>query len=218
LPLIGKPRAGNGARGVVLLRTAAEIEHAFASRPDLIAQPFLDPPPNMDALIAPFEAGLPFFFSFPEARQYTVQIVVGPDGKMGEPFGCLATLVGGQTIRYQRCGEPDLLAVCRDYARAAVEEGWQGPLNVQLKRTPAGELVAHDLNGRFGGGAASRVLLGFDELAEVIRRFLPTMSFPALPPAACDVTQQFLGSHPVPREGVSALLECGVWSRAGRGT
>ena len=95
LPLIGKPRSGNGSRGVVLLRSKAEIERAFELRPDLIAQPFLDPPAGMETLIAPLEAGLPLFFSFPDAYQYVVTVIVGPDRIVSEPFSWLCRLVGG---------------------------------------------------------------------------------------------------------------------------
>lgn len=216
LPLIGKPRSGNGSRGVVLLRSIEEIERAFELHPDLIAQPYLDPPSNMDALVAPFEAGLPFFFSFPETGQYFVQVVVGPDGHISNPFATLSTQVGGQAVRSQRWDDPELLKVGRAYALATAVEGWRGPLNVQLKRTPAGALVAHELNGRFSGGTAARVYLGFDEIAEVMRRFLPSTAFPSIAPSESDVAQNYLTSYPVPREGVVALRTFGRWSRAGR--
>lgn len=216
LPLIGKPRGGYATRGVVLLRTIAEIERAFELRPDLIAQAYLDPPPNMAALVAPPDAGLPFFFSFPEARQYFLQIVVGPDGAISEPFGTLSLQVGGQALRSERCGDPDLLETGRAYARAAASEGWRGPLNVQLKRTPAGTFSAHDLNGRFSGGTAARALMGFDEPREVINRFLPWAEFPPLGWEEVDVVNNYLTGFPIPRGGVAALEGAGKWVRADR--
>ena len=124
LPLIGKPRSGNGSRGVVLLRSKAEIERAFEMRPDLIAQPFLDPPAGMETLIAPLEAGLPLFFSFPDAYQYVVTVIVGPDRSVSEPFSWLCRLVGGQSVDGTRCDDPQLLDLCRAYGRAAAAEGW----------------------------------------------------------------------------------------------
>ena len=213
LPLIGKPRSGNATVGVVLLRSAGEIERAFALRPDLIAQPYLDPPSNMDALIAPYEAGLPFFFSFPEPGHYTVQLNVGPDGTVSDPFGTLHTQVGGQAIWMRRSVDPDLLEVGRAYARAAAAEGWKGPLNVQLKRTPEKKFVAFELNGRFVGGTEGRALLGCDDMADVVRRFLPGTEFPSRPASESDVVQSYLYSYPVPRAGVVALKTSGKWSR-----
>ena len=212
LPLIGKPRSGNASHGVVLLRSVAEIERAFELRLDLIAQPFLDPPSNMDALIAPFEAGLPFFFSFPMAVQHTVQVLVGPDGAIANPFGWLSTFVAGHAVQNRRCDDPDLLEVGRAYALAAAAEGWKGPLNVQLKRTPEGKLVAFEVNGRFGGGTATRVLMGFDDIGDCVARFLPGAAFPSTSAAESDLVQKYLRSYRVPREGVSALRTVGRWS------
>ena len=215
LPLIGKPRSGNGGRGVVILRSEEEIDRAFQSSPDLIAQPFLDPPANMQALIAPFEAGLPFFFSFPETSEYTVQIVVGPDGEISNAFGCLNTLVRGQAIEYRRCNDPELLVIGAGYARAAAAEGWKGPLNVQLKRSAEGKLEAHEVNGRFTGGTGPRAQLGFDELAEVVSRFLPGRAFPSLSLPEARIVQISPSSYPIPHEGLAALQSVGRWSAGG---
>jgi carbamoylphosphate synthase large subunit len=216
LPLIGKPRSGYASHGVVLLRSTAEIERAFELSPDLIAQPFLDPPSNMDALIAPFEAGLPFFFSFPLPRDHTVQVIVGPDRTISNVFGCLNRATGGQTIQNGRFDDPELIEIGRSYALAAAAEGWKGPLNVQLRRTSEGRLIAFELNGRFGGGTAPRALMGFDEIGEVVRRFLAEAAFPSISMSESDLTQNYLCSYPFPREGVAALRTFGRWSRAGR--
>lgn len=213
LPLIGKPRTGNGSRGVVLLRSFAEIERAFELRPDLIAQPFLDPPPDMAALIAPYEAGLPFFFSFPESGQYAVEVVVGPDGAVSSAFSNLCTMVGGQPVRSERPKDADVLEVGRAYALAAAREGWRGPINIQLKRTPDGRFVAYELNGRFSGGTIARTMMGFDETGDVIRRFLPWADFPHIEGPHADAVQSYLRGFPVPRGGVEALRSCGRWAR-----
>ena len=213
LPLIGKPRSGNGSRGVVLLRSMEEVERAFASRADLIAQPYLDPPANMDTLIAPFDAGLPFFFSFPESAQYVITVVIGPDGALSNPFGWICKLVGGQSVFGERSDDSDLLDVSLAYARAGAAEGWKGPLNVQLKRTPAGDLIAFELNGRFGGGTAARTCFGFDEVGEAIRRFVPHVEFPLNAAEKCRAVQKYLRSYPIPLEGVTALQTTGKWTR-----
>jgi len=213
LPLIGKPRSGNASRGVVLLRSVDEIERAFASRSDLIVQPFLDPPANTDALILPYRTGLPFFFSFPETSLYLIQVVLGPDTTFSTLFGGLATQVGGQSTQIARCEDPKLLEVGRAFSVAALAEGWKGPLNVQLKRTTEGEYIAYELNGRFTGGTAARTLLGFDEVAEVVTRFLPDADFPPSPPLRIKVVQNYLASYPVSFAGTIDLETSGRWSR-----
>lgn len=219
LPLLGKPRSGNGSRGVFLLRSKAEIEQAFALRPGLIAQPFIDPPDDMGSVIAPFASGLPLFFSFPDAYQYVVTVIVGPDRALSPPFSWLCRLVGGQSVDGQRCDDPELLDLCLAYARAAAAEGWTGPVNMQFKRTREGKFIAFELNGRFGGGTAARTVLGYDEVGAAIRAFVPAARFPVRAEPACDAVQKYLHTHPVPREGSDVLRRSGKWTReADRGS
>jgi carbamoyl-phosphate synthase large subunit len=210
LPLIGKPRRGNGTRGVVLLRSRAEIERAFAVRGDLIAQPFLEPPADVDALTAPFDAGLPLFFSFPTTLR-SVQIVVGPDGNTSSPFGALNTQVGGLGTEMTRCDDPELLEVGKAYARALAAEGWRGPLNVQLKRDIEGKLMAFELNGRFGGATAGRALLGFDEVGEAVNRFLASADFPRIARSDADTVQRYNHSYAIPPDGPETLERQDGW-------
>ena len=213
LPLIGKPRSGNASRGVVILRSLDEIERAFASRGDLIAQPLLDPPQNLDALLAPFDAGMPFFFSFPTTLS-SIMVIVGPDGAVSNPFGSLATMVGGQGTRLVRCEDRELLDVGRAYGLAAAAEGWRGPLNVQLMRGRDGRLTAFELNGRMGGSTGARVVLGADDMGEIVRCFLPGADFSPLEASDADIAQRYARTYPIPREGIAALRASGMWSRA----
>ena len=213
LPLIGKPRSGNASRGVVILRSLDEIERAFASRGDLIAQPLLDPPQNLDALLAPFDAGMPFFFSFPTTLS-SIMVIVGPDGAVSNPFGSLATMVGGQGTRLVRCEDRELLDVGRAYGLAAAAEGWRGPLNVQLMRGRDGRLTAFELNGRMGGSTGARVVLGADDMGEIVRRFLPGADFFPLEASDADIAQRYARTYPIPREGIAVLRASGAWARA----
>ena len=212
-PLIGKPRAGNSSRGVVLLRSAAEIERAFELVPGFLAQPFIGAPSDIDEHLAPFEAGLPLYFSMPAALHLFVQIIVGPDGELSEPFGCESTFVAGESSEIRRCRDPALAAISRAYARAAVAEGWKGPLNVQLVRDHDGKLVAHELAGRFTGGTAARTFMGSDEVGEVIKRFVPGAVLPPLVTSACDVVQNYVTSHAIPRQALATLKKSGKWFR-----
>jgi carbamoyl-phosphate synthase large subunit len=211
LPLIAKPRRGSATRGVVLLRSPDEIECAFASQPELIAQAFLDPPDDMAALSSDFNAGLPLFFSFPEIARYVVHLIVGPDGTLSESFGTLSVQVGGRATQSRRFDDPGLLEIGCDYGRAAAAEGWKGPLNVQLKRGASGGFTAHELAGRFNGGTAGRALMGFDEISIVARLFLPGIAFPPNPVMPCDAVQNMLTSQALERAGVAALRSDGIW-------
>jgi hypothetical protein len=213
LPLIGKPRRGNASRGVVLLRSSEEVERAFAANPDLIAQVFLDPPAGMRELIAPFDAGLPFFFSFPETSRFVVHLIVGPDGALSEAFGTVSVQVGGRATQSARFDNDELLEVGRAFARAAAAEGWRGPLNVQLKRGTNRGFVAHELAGRFNGGTAGRALMGYDEIAIVTGLFLPKLDFPATAECGCDPVQNQFTSAALEREPAATLRNSGRYRR-----
>jgi carbamoyl-phosphate synthase large subunit len=212
LPLIGKPRRGTATRGVVLLRSFDEIGRAFATQTDFLAQVMLDPPADIAALTAPFVAGLPFFFSFPESRQYFLQVVIGPDGAVSRGFATLSTQFFGQAIRTETCDDPELLDLVQAYANAAALDGWRGPLNVQAKRARDGKLLAHELNGRFSGGTSARAYLGFDEPAEVINRFLPAKLFPPISAGDTSIVQNQMYTQPIPAEPVSLLRTRGSWA------
>ena len=214
LPLIGKPRSGNASQGVVLLRTATDIERAFDLSADLIAQPYLDPPADKSLLNPAFEGGLPLTFSVPGRKKYSVQVFVGPDGAVSNSFGTVSAETGTYATEYRRRDDRDLLELGHAYACAAAAEGWKGPLNVQLKRTNAGQLVAFELNGRFTGGTGPRAVLGFDEIREVMMRFLPGVEFPALAGPQCEVAQSYFRSYPVIAEGITALESSGQWLRS----
>jgi hypothetical protein len=190
---------------VVLLRSAEEVERAFAKSPDLIAQVFLDPPADMRELIAPFEAGLPFCFSFPETSRYVVHVIVGPDGTLSQAFGTISVQVGGRATQSRRFDDGELLEIGRAYGRAAAAEGWRGPLNVQLKRGANGSFVAHELAGRFNGGTAGRALMGYDEIAIVSRLFVPELDFPAIADSDCDAVQNHVASAALDRDRIAAL-------------
>ena len=140
----------------------------------------------------------------------------GPGGAISEPFGAVSAQVAGQAIFSRRCDDADLLAVCRAYAAAAAAEGWKGPLSVQLKRTSEGAFVAFEMDGRIGGGTAARLFMGFDDVAEIIQRFLPEAAFPSIATTQSDAVQKYLARYPIPREGVADLRTLGRWSRAGR--
>jgi carbamoyl-phosphate synthase large subunit len=215
LPLVGKPRCGTASRGVVLLRSRQEIEGAFGTRSDLVVQVMLDPPSNIHELTAPFKAGLPFFFSFPETRQYFLQVVIGPDGASSPGFSTVSTQFFGQAIRTERYDDPELLELAQAYARAAASEGWRGPLNVQVKRGRDGKPFAHELNGRFSGGTAARAYLGFDEPAEVIKRFLPAKVFPSVSATDSSIVQNHMHTLPIPVEALTVLRARGSWAAAG---
>ncbi len=212
-PLIGKPRCGNGARGVTILRNEAELERAFARRPDLVVQPFLDFPADGADLLGPFDAGLPFFFSFPERAQYLTHMIIGPDGAFSEISLIRNLQVGGQAIRTEKVEDAQLLDLAQRYGEAMRQEGWVGPVNTQSKRAANGRFTSFEMNGRFGGGTAARTQFGYDEVGIAIRAFLPGVTFPGFPEEDSTVVLKTLTSFALPARGVEQLRRTGTWKR-----
>ena len=212
-PLIAKPRSGNGTRGVSVLRSDAELERAFALRSDLVVQPFLDLPVKAAQLLAPFEAGVPFFFSFPETGFYVAQMMIGPNGECPEPCGTSGVLVGGQSILNQRVEDRRLIELGERYGAAMRDAGWIGPLNIQAKRVPDGSYVPFELNARLSGGTAARAQMGYDELGMIVRLFLPGVDLPAIPGKATTLVQKLATTFPIPAASLEQLKQTGRWAR-----
>jgi biotin carboxylase len=212
-PLIGKPRSGNGARGVIILRSEAELERAFARRPDLVVQPFFDLPPDGTELLADFDAGLPFFYSFPESAQYVTQMIIGPDGAGSEICATRNIQIHGQSVVNERIHDRELIALAEKYGEAIKREGWIGPVQVQAKRTADGAFVVFEMNGRFNGATAACTLLGLDELAIVIRSFLPGVPFPDRSRETARLVQKAPSSYPLPSAALEELKRTGRWER-----
>lgn len=162
LPLIAKPVDGSGSRGVRVLTDPAQVEAALQS-PGLVLQPFLDPPSGAD-LRPDLAAGTPLFWEIPEHRLYAVQTIIARDGSVLGAMSQAARMVRGRPEELWTCDEPELDALGAAFARAAIAEGWRGPLNVQAKRDVDGRFLAIEVNGRFSGGTSGRLLMGFDEV------------------------------------------------------
>ena len=156
-PLIGKPRCGNGARGVTILRNEAELARAFARRPDLVVQPFLDFPADGKDLLGAVRRRPAVLLFLPGADT----IPHPHDHRAGRhrsprPRVIRNLQVGGQAIRTEKVEDAQLLDLARRYGEAMRQEGWVGPVNTQSKRTADGTFVCFEMNGRFGGGTAAR--------------------------------------------------------------
>ncbi len=213
-PLIGKPRSGNGTRGVSILRSEAELARALAARPDLVVQPFLNLPAEGAELLRSFDAGLPFFFSFPERDVYYAQAIIGPDGRRPEPCATTSVLIAGQSIASERIDDQRLITLGEQYAAAMRDTGWVGPINVQAKRMPDGSYVPFELNARLSGGTATRAQAGYDELGMIVRLFLPGADLPAVPGKPTTLVQKLATTFPIPMEGLEELKGTGRWQRS----
>ena len=111
--------------------------------------------------------------------------------------------------------DPATLDVARRCAQAFSAAGWRGPLNVQCRKTVAGDVMIHKFSGRFTGATVDRWLLGFDEVGAAIECFtgvrLATNRAPA--PAPLEAFESRVGRAADPRD-VEALARDRVWRRS----
>jgi carbamoyl-phosphate synthase large subunit len=136
-PLVLKPRRGSGSRNVFVLRSREEL--AFFSRyvPDAVVQEYL----------------------LPDDEEYTVGVYRSRrTGWIGQ-IAFRRTLAGGLTYKAEVVDDAEVAATCRRVVESF--DVW-GPVNVQLRKTPAGVRV-FEINLRFSSSAVMRAHLGFNE-------------------------------------------------------
>lgn len=209
-PLIAKPRAGNGSKGVLMLTTTSHIENIVGVS-DYAIQPMIDPPENRELDLT---LGLPFFWGVSETRLYGVQHLIDRAGQIDSGCGFLAKMVMGRCERLQRCDDAGLLRVARRYAESAASCGWRGPINLQFKKNRDGEFIAIELNGRFTGGTSARCLLGFDEVGTVLNTWLGPDAVERRPISGqTSVVIKSLSDFPLDDAALRTLQLEGKWSR-----
>lgn len=161
--LIGKPRAGNGSRGVRLLLDAGALAAALGDD-DLVIQPYLSDAAPYHALREQSKQGLPLFWT-PTLTQFVAQTVIGRDGAILGRFDMEAKMVAGRCERAQAFDDADFRAIGDRYATALAESGWRGPVNVQAVHHPKLGFQVIEFCARAAGALYPRTLLGFDEMA-----------------------------------------------------
>jgi HAD superfamily hydrolase (TIGR01549 family) len=162
LPLIGKPRQGSGGRGVVVVRTPAELDAlAPREREALVWQPFLDGALELSADLALLRGAGP-----PE---------VGLRRRVRTS--------GGFAVVSEGVVDADASALVKRFAEWAAARGGRGLFNVQLlRRGPT--LVLSDVNPRLGTSAVHWRGSGFNPVLAVCAEagLLPATARPARAP------------------------------------
>lgn len=210
-PLIAKPREGFASRGVALVLEAAQLE-AYAGAPGWMFQPMLDAGPDFAACLPDLRRGLPLCWSLPANFTWIHQAIVAPDGRVHDVLN-RAEIVMGRAEYCEPADEPGLLEVGRAWTRALAGAGWRGPLNVQCKRTPAGEFVAFELNGRLTGASSARALQGFDELGLLVEAFCGPGRLPSFAAPPRRRVWKGLRDRALDEDVAAALRARGVWRR-----
>lgn len=211
-PLIAKPRAGNGSRGVRLLLKRSDVS-TLAMRPGYAIQPYLDPHPKLEQFVQEaHDIGVPLWFEIPERALYGAQVLIDPLGQLAGTFCFRAEMSGGRPSLLERDDSPDLAALALAYGQAFAAAGWRGPCNIQAKCDPALGLLAIETNGRFSGGTSARSALGFDEVGMVLQQWLGTALAPRAAAESKRVIKQ-LKDRVLNEAAAQQLARLGAWRK-----
>lgn len=208
-PLIAKPVAGNGSRGVLILLENGQLDRIL-SRPAYVIQPMIDPPAELSPDLSD---GVPLFWSVPEKRLFAVRGLIGLNGDLSPCFGYAMNMAFGSADRMESISNTDLIRIGERFGQALSNLGWRGPFNIQCKLGPTGGFVPIEINGRFGGGTAGRRHFGYDEVAWAINQWLLGDFVPLDPPDATrsELVIRHLDDFALPAEAMAELTATGQW-------
>lgn len=169
-PLLAKPREGFASHGVVLLLDADQLQQ-ISGRTDYILQKYLgEAGPVREYVQGIASVGVPLFHSF-EAVKLSLQAFIAPDGQVVGLFATRNTMRQGRSEKVVVDPDPELAELGRRCGAVFSARGWRGPLNIQCQRSPTGELMIYEYNGRFTGATGARYLLGYDEVGLALKWF-----------------------------------------------
>ena len=178
-PIVAKPRTGFGSQGVYFILDQEQLDKS-ATKSDIILQEYLGNPLDILKYKETFKVGIPLFFQIPEPKQYASQSVIYPNGKLSEIFFTVNTLVLGRNEYIEHIHDIDVEKVTKQYAKILYENGWCGPLNIQMKQDQKGQWKAFELSPRQTGSTSGRLQLGYDEFGILCDAFIPEQKIPNL--------------------------------------
>jgi hypothetical protein len=170
-PVIAKPRrGGHASRGVHVVRDDGETDRALnAGR--FVFQAFIEPSSASIDLSRELAFGLPWSLQMRDIR-HAAEGVIDRDGGVICLSSVVSDTAGGLSLRMEVVDDPEVEGVYRDYARALAARGHLGPLNLQGKKTAAGNFVPYEINGRFTGSVMARALQGHNQVTFALDYFL----------------------------------------------
>jgi len=165
-PLVLKPRCGDGSRGVHILRNQNDLQNALKLNNHVI-QEFVGeiPAGNIEPNL---NLGVPLFWNFPELEQGVIVLIVDSKKRSGESFTCVATHSQGVVNKMWREDDPALSGLADRILRELIDEGFDGICNFSAMKASDGTWKVIEINPRFTGGTAGRLLLGFDEVGKLL--------------------------------------------------
>ena len=146
-PVILKPRYGSGSKNLFVAWSRREIDLLSQYVPEAVLQEYL----------------------LPDHEEYTVGVYKSRQSGYVGQIVLRRTMAAGVTYKAEVVRDEAIESVCRRVAESF--DVW-GPINVQLRKTPAGVRI-FEINPRFSSSAVIRAHFGFNEpemcLRDVVR-------------------------------------------------
>lgn len=214
-PLIAKPRQGFGSLGVYFVLNIDQLNE-LASDNEVLIQEYLGNPDDIFKYKDLFRKGIPLFFQIPEEKQYAAQTIISNDGKMGEVFLTINTMIQGRAEYIKQIENKDIEKLVGEYSKVFYEHGWYGPLNFQLKPDRHGMWKVFELSPRLTGTSSGRKLLGYDEFGILANLFVPEFKIPDLtkPEKVKGIVIKYLQDNLILDENIEMLNKNRVWEKS----
>lgn len=162
-PLIIKPRAGSGSRGVSYIINDDQLNVAIQTG-NFIIQEYLGSKKDFIKYEEKLKTGIPLYFDVPDEKMHVGQVIISPLGKMSKIFCSILELVRGYPVYVEYVYNKEIEEIVKRSAEAIFEMDGYGVLNVQLKKDKKGSWKIFEFNLRFTAATSARYLLGFDEI------------------------------------------------------
>lgn len=213
-PLVAKPRRGFGSQGVYFALNRQNIDNLLQE--GMVFQEYLGNPEDIFKYEKFHEKGIPLFFQIPEPNQFALQGVISSNGTLSELFFIQTTLVFGRNEFIKQIMVDEVQEIAERFADVFFENGWYGPMNLQIKPDKNGNWKAFELSPRHTGSTSGRLQLGFDEFGILCDYFIPEQEIPNLTKNQKVSGQVFkyLQDNLVLDTDVSALESQKVWKKS----
>ncbi len=178
-PLVVKPRRGFSSIGVYFILNNDQLNEIIGDG-ECLFQEYLGNPETIFKYQDQFKKGIPLFFQLPENEHYAAQTIIFPDGRISKIFFTVNTMILGRAEFSKEIFIKEVEELVHQFSKVIYENGWYGPLNLQLKPDQEGNWKVFELNPRMTGTTSGRSLLGFDEFGILADIFVPELKIPNL--------------------------------------
>jgi len=213
-PLLVKPKEGFGSIGVRFVLNQNQVDENLKNQ-EVLFQEYLGNPDDIFKYEDAFKSGIPLFFQLPEREQFAAQTIISPEGKIGEVFFTVNTMVHGRAEYGKQVFDKDVEDLVIKSSKIFFKHGWYGPVNFQVKKDRNGMWRIFELNPRLTGTSSGRLLLGYDEFGILVNMFAPKFNIPNLTknPKIKGQLFKYLSDYLLPDDDVEVLKKDKIWKK-----